>query len=147
MYITSNTHCHKCFKPYSWTSLAKRGMLVCQCKNDLNNTSNVDDLFQKGFEKYNKQPLTWRDLNSLPKPKPLTGWICPVCGGGVAPGVQKCPCLVQPTMPAWPSTPTYDPQPLQPKPYWVDLPIISCQAANEFPNFNLTTNNNNNVKV
>lgn len=23
-----------------------------------------------------------------------TGWQCPVCGGGVAPGVERCPCVV-----------------------------------------------------
>ena len=22
-----------------------------------------------------------------------TGWICPVCRGGVAPGVERCPCV------------------------------------------------------
>lgn len=22
-----------------------------------------------------------------------TGWQCPVCGGGVAPGVERCPCV------------------------------------------------------
>lgn len=22
-----------------------------------------------------------------------TGWICPVCGSGIAPWVNKCPCM------------------------------------------------------
>ncbi len=25
-------------------------------------------------------------------PLQLTGWICPVCGSGVGPFVQRCPC-------------------------------------------------------
>lgn len=27
-----------------------------------------------------------------PNPEPITGWICPKCGGGVSPFTQKCPC-------------------------------------------------------
>lgn len=27
-----------------------------------------------------------------PEPQNITGWICPVCGAGVNPYVQKCPC-------------------------------------------------------
>ena len=37
------------------------------------------------------------------------GWICPVCGRGVAPGQKYCGCRPQP-MPVYPTYPTY--------PYW-----------------------------
>ena len=26
------------------------------------------------------------------KHQPQTGWICPVCGQGIAPHVERCPC-------------------------------------------------------
>lgn len=49
----------------------------------------------------------------------MTGWQCPVCGGGVAPAVERCPCVavgnaVSPTLThpevvsfptLWPDTP------------------------------------------
>lgn len=46
-----------------------------------------------------------------------TGWLCPKCGSGVAPGVERCPCVPQQfthpspgsiyptTWPAYPTTP------------------------------------------
>lgn len=49
-----------------------------------------------------------------------TGWLCPKCGSGVAPGVERCPCVPQQfTHPApgsvYPTTwPTY---PTTPVPY------------------------------
>lgn len=26
-------------------------------------------------------------------PEAPRGWLCPACGGGVAPGVERCPCV------------------------------------------------------
>jgi hypothetical protein len=27
---------------------------------------------------------------------PAMGWRCPICGGGVAPWAQRCPCMPEP---------------------------------------------------
>ena len=35
----------------------------------------------------------------------LVGWKCPVCGSGVAPGVERCPCMHQVTPQAPPDAP------------------------------------------
>ena len=31
-------------------------------------------------------------LSKTTNPPALVGWICPVCGAGLAPWVSKCPC-------------------------------------------------------
>jgi hypothetical protein len=33
--------------------------------------------------------LTWRIASPV-------GWTCPVCGGGVAPWLSRCPCVPEP---------------------------------------------------
>jgi len=38
-------------------------------------------------------------------PEKKTGWICPICGGGVSPYIDKCPCKHDFTVtstPYWP---------------------------------------------
>ena len=43
--------------------------------------------------------LTPTDPVVLPVSPPLqTGWLCPACGGGNAPFVQRCPCKGWPKM-------------------------------------------------
>lgn len=37
-------------------------------------------------KKYKKNPLE----DTVYKKE---GWVCKVCGGGVAPGVERCPCM------------------------------------------------------
>ena len=54
--------------------------------------------------------------------EPVTGWICPVCGRGVAPDVGVCPCQDVEPAPAYypPLPPWYYPYypPWQPGPYY-----------------------------
>lgn len=42
-----------------------------------------------------------------------SGWVCPVCGRGVAPGVPICPCQ--------PGAPYNFPPPQYPEPWWKPL--------------------------
>lgn len=44
----------------------------------------------------------WKQLQRLmppptaPLPPVIAGWLCPACGSGVAPHVDRCPCQAQP---------------------------------------------------
>ena len=59
------------------------------------------------------------------------GWICPVCGRGVAPGQKYCGCRPQPA-PVYPSYPTY--------PYWWYQ--TTCDTSTGTPS-TYTTNTSN----
>lgn len=50
------------------------------------------------------------------------GWICPVCGRGVAPDQKYCGCKPQP-MPVYPTYPTY--------PYWWYK--VTCDTTDSTP--------------
>lgn len=47
--------------------------------------------FTKGFEPY----CTCHDKSEFVS-QPVTGWKCPVCGAGVSPFTNVCPCQQQP---------------------------------------------------
>lgn len=37
-------------------------------------------------------PCPFAPVSPQAAPLQFTGWVCPVCGGGVGPFVQRCPC-------------------------------------------------------
>ena len=55
------------------------------------------------------------------------GWICPVCGRGVAPDQKYCGCRPQPT-PIYPTYPVY--------PYWWYK--VTCDTTGTTPNASTT---------
>lgn len=67
------------------------------------------------------------------------GWKCPVCGSGVAPGVERCPCVQlaerepvyvpYPIYPSWPY-PTY-PEPGWPYPWFDTITTGDTVSATE----------------
>ena len=65
------------------------------------------------------------------------GWICPVCGRGVAPGQKYCGCRPQPT-PIYPAYPVY--------PYWWYK--VTCNTTGSTPDASTVyTSNSTSTKV
>ncbi len=61
------------------------------------------------------------------------GWICPVCGRGVAPTEKTCPCKgeegwVHPVYPVYPIYPTYPTYPFHP--WWYKTTCESGTSTN-----------------
>lgn len=65
------------------------------------------------FDPAGSEPLPF----SPAYPAPSTGWLCPRCGGGVAPSMQICPC--NSSNPLGPWVPTCAPSNISPLPDYV----------------------------
>lgn len=70
--------CKKCNKPFWDTGESTAPISTCEC-------------WKKQFEPF--QPYQPFQPYTPPYNEPVKmGWKCPCCGGGVAPGVERCPC-------------------------------------------------------
>jgi len=69
--------CQKCHRPFWDMGESTAPIPVCECWKM--NQPNVP------YQPYPYQPF------NIPAPIQM-GWKCPCCGGGVAPGVERCPC-------------------------------------------------------
>lgn len=58
-------NCPNCHKPYFDMGESTNPTSICEC--------------YKKQQKFVQMPM-------------LMGWVCPKCNGGVAPGVDRCPC-------------------------------------------------------
>lgn len=71
------------------------------------------------------------------------GWVCPVCGGGVSPYLQKCPCkkmvTVEPWKPVPPPRPPYQVE-IDPTRPWPIVRYIDPPDPPQSPFINDATN-------
>lgn len=68
--VTSvRNNCPNCHKPYFDMGESTNPISICEC--------------YKKQQKFVQMPM-------------LMGWVCPKCNGGVAPGVDRCPCTPVP---------------------------------------------------